>query len=148
MDNKAIAAGKGRGSSSSSSSQKSSRSSSSCSICSFKSYIASRSNNPSSQTISSGGKKTTPLGMGMLDASFVNIHSPSDANSNKNDIDSILNEALSHNNPNYTSRGGGGDASNKCTLQSASMKMDAYAEAAMEMIHERSTILIMTVLRR
>lgn len=76
--------------------------------------------------------------MGMLDASFVNIHSPTDANdsTNKNDIDSILNDALTHN---YTGRGG--DASSgKGSLQEASMKMAAYAEAAMEMIREAESI--------
>ena len=72
--------------------------------------------------------------MGMLDASFVNIHSPTDANSNnKNDIDSILNDALAHN---YTGRGGD-TSSGKGSLQEASMKMAAYAEAAMEMILSR-----------
>eukprot|EP00985_Skeletonema_marinoi_P034179 scaffold43348_cov270-Skeletonema_marinoi.AAC.1 len=128
MDNKAIAAGRGQGSSLSSP-QKSSRS---CSICSFKSYSASSSNNPSRSFNS--GKKTilhpsATAGMGMLDASFVNIHSPTDAN-NKNDIiDSILSDALSHNNH-------VGASNNKGTLQEASTKMAAYAEAAMEMIQE------------
>ena len=75
--------------------------------------------------------------MVMLDASFVNIHSPTDANSNnKNDIDSILFDALSHN---YTGRGGDASSS-KGTLQEASMKMAAYAEAAMEMIREAESI--------
>lgn len=73
----------------------------------------------------------------MLDASFVNIHSPTDANSNnKNDIDSILGDALTHN---YTGRGG--DTSNgKGSLQDASVKMAAYAEAAMEMIREAGSV--------
>eukprot|EP00986_Skeletonema_menzelii_P013668 scaffold8146_cov157-Skeletonema_menzelii.AAC.11 len=134
MENKAISAEKGRGSSSS---QPRKSSFQSCSICSFKSYIALSSSSNYSRLINSG-KKTTPFlppSGGMLDASFVNIHSPTDANSsNKNDIDSILNDALSHN---YSGRGGG----NKGTsLQEASMKMAAYAEAAMEMIREAENI--------
>lgn len=132
-NNKAIAAGKGQGSSFLS-----------CSICSFKSYIA-MSNIPSRAGNGGGNKKTSPFllppataGM-LLDASFVNIHSPSDTYSNeKNGIDSILNDALlSHNNI-YNSTGRGGDSfyTNKGSLEEASMKMDAYAEAAMEMIRE------------
>lgn len=137
MNNNATTAGKGRCSSFSSSSQ-------SCSICSFKSYIASSNSSEPSRSINSS-KKTSPFlhpsaaaGMGMLDASFVNIHSPTDANhsNNKNDIDSILNEALTHN-----CTGRGGDASSgKGSLQEASIKMAAYAEAAMELIQEAESI--------
>ena len=126
MNIKATAAEKGRGSSS--------PSYKSCSICSFQSYISSSSN--SSRSIKSD-KKTTPIaGMGMLDASFVNIHSPADtnySNNNKNDIDSILNDALTHNNYTAAGRTNGGKSS---TLQEASRIMAAYAEAAVEMIRE------------
>ena len=73
----------------------------------------------------------------MLDASFVNIHSPADANysnNNKNDIDSILNDALlSHNNYTTAGRTNGGKSS---TLREASRIMAAYAEAAVEMIRD------------
>jgi hypothetical protein len=77
----------------------------------------------------------------MLDASFVNIHSPSDANSYKNDIDSILNDALLSHNNSTTGRGGDNAFHNEGTsLQEASMKMDAYAQAALEMIREAENI--------
>ena len=72
----------------------------------------------------------------MLDASFVNIHSPTDAansTKNKNDIDSILNDALTHNNYTAGGRNNGGKSS---TLQEASRIMAAYAEAAVEMIQD------------
>ena len=72
----------------------------------------------------------------MLDASFVNIHSPADATNstnNKSDIDSILNDALTHNNYTTAGRYNGGKSS---TLQEASRIMAAYAEAAAEMIRE------------
>ena len=133
MDNKAIAAGRGQGSSLPSP-QKSSRS---CSICTFTSHSASSSNNPSRSFNS--GKKTilhpsATAGMGMLDASFVNIHSPTDANNKTDIIDSILNDVLSHNNH------GVGASNNKGTLQEASTKMAAYAEAAMEMIQEAANV--------
>jgi hypothetical protein len=141
MNNKAIAAEKGG--QDSSSSQPWSSSYKSCSICSFQSYISSSSSSNSSRS----GKKTTPFlppspaaGMGMLDASFVNIHSPTDANysnNNKNDIDSILNDALTHNNYTAAGRNNGGKSS---TLQEASRIMTAYAEAAMEMIREAEHI--------
>jgi len=132
MDNKAIAAGRGQGSSLPSP-QKSSRS---CSICTFTSHSASSSNNPSRSFNS--GKKTilhpsATAGMGMLDASFVNIHSPTDANNKTDIIDSILSDALSHNN-------NVGASNNKGTLQEASTKMAAYAEAAMEMIQEAANV--------
>ena len=73
----------------------------------------------------------------MLDASFVNIHSPADANfnnKNKNDIDSILNDALTH--TNYTAGGRNNGGKSSSTLQEASRIMAAYAEAAMEMIQD------------
>lgn len=126
MDNKAMPTRKGR-SSSSSSSQRSFRP---CSICSSKFYIAASENSP--RTANSGKKSVLPSAMaGMLDASFVNIHSPTHVN-NENDIHSILNDALSHDN--YHAGRGGTDA-----LHDASVKLAAYAEAAMEMIRAENS---------
>ena len=114
----------------------------SCSICSFKSYILSPSDGGGTENEVGYGEKqnhTSPSSTaGLLDASFVNIYSPIIDTTNTNsssrsssDIDSILNDALSHTTDHSRAaapplRGG--------TFQEASMKMDAYAEAAMELI--------------
>ena len=133
MDKAMIVAGKGSGGSpmSSSSSHQKQRS---CSICSFKTFVSSSSSsssNPSSRTISEGEKTMATGGVDtLLDASFVNIHSPRDSKnylSSEKDIDSILKDALFNNDHYYTSSGG-------TSFQDASMKMDAYANAALEMI--------------
>lgn len=118
----------------------------SCSICSFKSYILSSSDGGGTENDDGYRKKQnhpSPSTAGLLDASFVNIYSPIiDTTNNTNsssrssgDIDSILNDALSHTSDHgraaapYSSLRGG-------TFQEASVKMDAYAEAAMELIME------------
>ena len=118
----------------------------SCSICSFKSYILSSSDGGGSSENEVGyGKKQnhpSPPTAGLLDASFVNIYSPiidtanntNSSRSSSSDIDSILNDALSHTSDHSRAaapslRGG--------TFKEASMKMDAYAEAAMELILDR-----------
>lgn len=114
----------------------------SCSICSFKSYILSSSDGGGGSENDSGYRKnqnhSSSSTAGLLDASFVNIYSPIiDTTTNNNssdrsssDIDSILNDALSHTSDHGRAaaplRGG--------TFQDSSMKMDAYAEAAIELI--------------
>jgi hypothetical protein len=117
----------------------------SCSICSFKSYILLSSSDgcggSSENEVGYGKEQNHPSSStaGLLDASFVNIYSPIiDTTTNTNsssrssgDIDSILNDALSHTSDRIHAaapplRGG--------TFQEASMKMDAYADAAMELI--------------
>ena len=116
----------------------------SCSICSFKSYILSSSDGGGTENDDGYRKKQnhpSSTTAGLLDASFVNIYSPIiDTTNNTNsssrssgDIDSILNDALSHTSDHGRAaavpsslRGG--------TFQEASVKMDAYAEAAMELI--------------
>jgi hypothetical protein len=112
----------------------------SCSICSFKSYILSSSDGGGTENEVGYGKEQnhpSPLSTaGLLDASFVNIYSPIIDNTNSSsrsssDIDSILNDALSHTTDHGHAaapplRGG--------TFQEASMKMDAYADSAMELI--------------
>ena len=115
----------------------------SCSICSFKSYNLSSSDGGGTENDDGYRKKqnhpSPSSTAGLLDASFVNIYSPIiDTTNNTNsssksssDIDSILNDALSYTSDHsraaaHPLRGG--------TFQEASMKMDAYAEAAMELI--------------
>ncbi len=114
----------------------------SCSICSFKSYILSSSDGGGTENDDGYRKKQNHPSStgGLLDASFVNIYSPiidttntnSSSRNSSSDIDSILNDALSHTSDH--GRAAAAPSLRGGTFQEASLKMDAYAEAAMELI--------------